>query len=63
MHLFYFLERIGGPKTFKIKFTIKEDTVNSYIPDIYGKLNADFRSEGVYFHTYQLPQDRCPMVV
>lgn len=58
-----FLERLAGPKTFTIKSTINGVKVFPETIDTYRKVNAGLRAEGADFHTFQLPQDRCPRIV
>lgn len=61
--LISFLEHEAGPNTFKTRSTIKGVTVYPQTPDIYRKLNTSLRNKGADYHTYQLPQDRCPRIV
>ena len=61
--LISFLENETGPNMFKTKSTLKGVTVYPENPDVYRKLNSSLRNKGADFHTYQLPQDKCPRIV
>lgn len=57
-----FLQSVCG-QTFKLKSTTKNICIYPDTPASYRQIVSSLRTKGADFHTFQLPQDRCPRVV